>query len=223
MLLVVALVPTVGALFFSLGPKANECFSLLVAEQRSSLVGSFEATGAREGLWTTIKNAEDKEVWSSKAPHGEINLKTKPGKFRVCFASQVAKPQVLSFDLRARSDFAWDLDTDKAATKKETDKVDSLVQRLLDRVMDVQDQQHHAITREQIYRATADSTHDRVVWWTVVKVAVLGLTSLSQVWYLRSLFEVKQIIYLLLCFTTLVLFSLLLPMGGSSRLTLGIA
>jgi hypothetical protein len=199
LLKLVCFAPLASSLFFSLPAKSHECFTITVKERRSLLTGSFEASGAKEGLVTTIRSG-DNELFSSKDAHGELSLKTEPGKYSLCFTSQVTKSQVLSFDVRVRSELDWeDLDTDKAATKKQTDKVEDLVRRLLDRVLDVQDQQHHAITREQVYRSTAESTHDRVIWWTVVKFVVLAITSLSQVWYLKSFFETKQIIYFLFC------------------------
>ncbi len=151
---------------------------------------------------TTIRSGYN-ELFSSKDAHGKLSLKAESGKYSLCFTSQVSKPQVRSFDVRVRSELDWeDLDNDKAATKKQTDKVEDLVRRLLDRVLDVQDRryQHHAITHEQVYRSTAESTHDRVIWWTVVESVGLPITSLSQVWYLKSFFETKQIIEFLFCF-----------------------
>ncbi|KZT41101.1 supernatant protein factor, C-terminal domain-containing protein [Sistotremastrum suecicum HHB10207 ss-3] len=56
----------------------------------------------------------------------------------------------------------------------------------------VKDEQEYIVVREKVHRNTAESTNDRVKWWSIVQGIVLFLVCGWQIYYLRSLFESKR-------------------------------
>ncbi|KAL4075779.1 emp24/gp25L/p24 family/GOLD-domain-containing protein [Scleroderma yunnanense] len=58
----------------------------------------------------------------------------------------------------------------------------------------VKDEQEYIVVRERRHRDTAESTNDRVKWWSVLQAIVLFSVVTWQVYYLKSFFEVKRII-----------------------------
>ena len=104
------------------------------------------------------------------------------------------RKQVVSFDARVSHEYDYDGDTADIATKAHTAKVDDLVKRLYTRVVDIEEQQHHAITREDVHRSASEAASNKVAWWSMTKMRVLTVCTVIQVWYLKSFFEVKQII-----------------------------
>jgi hypothetical protein len=49
----------------------------------------------------------------------------------------------------------------------------------------VKDEQEYIVLRERTHRNTAESTNDRVKWWSVVQAIVLFLVCAWQVYYLK--------------------------------------
>ena len=49
----------------------------------------------------------------------------------------------------------------------------------------VKDEQEYIVVRERTHRNTAESTNDRVKWWSVAQVIILFLVVAWQVWYLK--------------------------------------
>lgn len=49
----------------------------------------------------------------------------------------------------------------------------------------VKDEQEYIVVREKVHRNTAESTNDRVKWWSIVQGIVLFLVCGWQIYYLR--------------------------------------
>lgn len=49
----------------------------------------------------------------------------------------------------------------------------------------VKDEQEYIVVRERTHRNTAESTNDRVKWWSVAQVIILFLVVAWQVYYLK--------------------------------------
>ncbi|KAF8681042.1 Supernatant protein factor protein [Rhizoctonia solani] len=58
----------------------------------------------------------------------------------------------------------------------------------------VKDEQEYIVIRERVHRNTAESTNDRVKWWSIGQAVVLVAVCGFQVYYLQSFFEVKRVI-----------------------------
>ncbi|KAG8927645.1 p24 complex component [Tulasnella sp. 419] len=58
----------------------------------------------------------------------------------------------------------------------------------------VKDEQEYIVIRERTHRNTAESTNDRVKWWSVFQTILLFAVCGWQIYYLKSFFEVKRVI-----------------------------
>jgi len=56
----------------------------------------------------------------------------------------------------------------------------------------VKDEQEYIVVRERTHRNTAESTNDRVKWWSIAQTILLFAVCGWQVYYLKSFFEVKR-------------------------------
>lgn len=52
-------------------------------------------------------------------------------------------------------------------------------------LMTVKDEQEYIVVRERTHRNTAESTNDRVKWWSVTQVIILFAVVAWQVYYLK--------------------------------------
>eukprot|EP00747_Dinoflagellata_sp_TGD_P211061 gnl/TRDRNA2_/TRDRNA2_84262_c0_seq1.p2 gnl/TRDRNA2_/TRDRNA2_84262_c0~~gnl/TRDRNA2_/TRDRNA2_84262_c0_seq1.p2 ORF type:complete len:201 (+),score=48.92 gnl/TRDRNA2_/TRDRNA2_84262_c0_seq1:36-638(+) len=189
------LVGITEGLFFELKSAAKECFKTDPSKGHF-LIGSYEADGPVEGVTVTLNNPSDKIVWKSTESSAKLNLEaTVDGAHSLCFESTVSQGQMVSFNFRVdEHGDEVSLQHKEFVTKDHTDKVGELVAQLEARAADILDQQQYTITREAVHRDTAESTNSRVMWWTVMEVLSLISLAAFQVYYLRSYFEVKQVV-----------------------------
>lgn len=70
--------------------------------------------------------------------------------------------------------------------------LDGAVRSLNNLVHAVKAEQSYIVIRERTHRNTAESTNDRVKWWSIFQVVVVIANSLFQVYYLKRFFEVTS-------------------------------
>ncbi|GAA5827178.1 hypothetical protein JCM11251_001155 [Rhodosporidiobolus azoricus] len=58
----------------------------------------------------------------------------------------------------------------------------------------VKDEQEYIVVRERLHRDTAESTNDRVKYWSIVQTCMLFGVCAFQVFYLKRFFEVKRVV-----------------------------
>ncbi len=185
-----------AGLFFRLNPKQPECFALPSIAVDGTITGSFEAVAKHEGMTTKLTNL-GKTIWQSTQPSAKfaVNVTAEDSAPGICFESNSKNSQTVSFSVAVRNNTEWDNHDDtNVATEKHTAKVSDLVTRLKWKVADIMDQQQYAITREHVHRSIAESTNSGVQWWAIAQVLCNTLLALVQIYYLRSYFEVKQIV-----------------------------
>lgn len=191
-----------SGLFFELKQMSqggSECFKAKPG-QGHRLIGSYEADGPSEGVTVKVFDPKKKELWKSTDSSAKFSIAVvDEGQHELCFDSTIDESsQMISFNYRVdpHGDIEDPADVShmQFVTKDHTDKVGELVSKLEMRANDILDQQQYAITREAVHRDTAESTNSRVVWWTLVEVAALIALAAFQVYYLRSYFEVKQVV-----------------------------
>ena len=61
----------------------------------------------------------------------------------------------------------------------------------------VKDEQEYIVVRERRHRDTAESTNDRVKWWSVLQAVVLFSVVAWQIYYLKASLTVSSILALL--------------------------
>ena len=74
----------------------------------------------------------------------------------------------------------------------DSNTLDASVRSLNKLVHDVKAEQSYIVIRERTHRNTAESTNDRVKWWSIFQVVVVIANSLFQVYYLKRFFEVTS-------------------------------
>ena len=78
------------------------------------------------------------------------------------------------------------------ATKRHTLETTRLVEILRDKVEGIKTQQEFALTRETVHQNMAQTTSERVLWWTLGEAVLLLALAVLQFRYLRGFFEVKM-------------------------------
>ncbi|GAA5918301.1 hypothetical protein JCM21900_003980 [Sporobolomyces salmonicolor] len=58
----------------------------------------------------------------------------------------------------------------------------------------VKDEQEYIVVRERLHRDTAESTNDRVKYWSIVQTLLLCGVCAWQIFYLKRFFEVKRVV-----------------------------
>ncbi|KAF8528992.1 emp24/gp25L/p24 family/GOLD-domain-containing protein [Hysterangium stoloniferum] len=66
------------------------------------------------------------------------------------------------------------------------------IRDLANGLQSVKDEQEYIVVRERVHRNTAESTNDRVKWWSIIQTIVLFAVVGWQIYYLKSFFEVKR-------------------------------
>ena len=59
------------------------------------------------------------------------------------------------------------------------------VRNLVQGLQAVKDEQEYIVVRERVHRNTAESTNDRVKWWSIGQTIMLFAVCAWQVWYLK--------------------------------------
>jgi len=59
------------------------------------------------------------------------------------------------------------------------------IRDLMNGLTAVKDEQEYIVVRERTHRNTAESTNDRVKWWSVIQAVVLFIVVAWQVYYLK--------------------------------------
>jgi hypothetical protein len=62
-------------------------------------------------------------------------------------------------------------------------------------IAQVKDEQSYIVVRERTHRNTAESTNNRVKWWSIFQIIVLLGQGVFQVWWLKRFFEVRSILH----------------------------
>ena len=109
------------------------------------------------------------------------------GKFQYCF---INNDNVNTKDVTFNIHGVVYVDGDDENAKT----LDGSVRKLARLIREVKDEQGYIVIRERTHRNTAESTNDRVKWWSVFQVGVVIANSLFQIFYLKRFFEVTSMV-----------------------------
>jgi len=178
------------ALFFKISPNARECFGV-DAKSGDDIVFSFEAIGSDRSVRTSLSFKEQELYSEIKASGNQRITAAEDGQYRLCFKSLLSYVQTISFNVRAQKQ---ETHPEELATLDDSKKLEALVAALEGKVQEISAQQSYATTREAVHRDTSETTNSRILWWTFLEVAVLVVLAGFQIYYLKSFFEVKQLV-----------------------------
>ncbi|AET38076.1 Emp24p Ecym_2340 [Eremothecium cymbalariae DBVPG len=119
--------------------------------------------------------------------HGDVAIRaTAPGKYTYCFDNRKSGSRTKDVSFNIHCIVYVDLDDPNSNT------LDGAVRMLSKLTREIKNEQSYIVIREKTHRNTAESTNDRVKWWSIFQLAVVIAQSLFQIYYLRRFFEVTS-------------------------------
>ncbi|EJS43795.1 emp24p [Saccharomyces arboricola H-6] len=149
-------------------------------QSSSQLTGDFIIYGPeRHEVLKTVRDTS----------HGEITLSAPyKGHFQYCFLNENTGVETKDVTFNIHGVIYVDLDDPN------TNTLDSAVRKLSKLTREVKDEQSYIVIRERTHRNTAESTNDRVKWWSIFQLGVVIANSLFQIYYLKRFFEVTSLV-----------------------------
>lgn len=134
-------------------------------------------------------NGQDVIEAQRDVSYGEakVNAPTK-GRYQYCFLNENSNTQTKDVTFNVHGVVWIDLDDPNS------DTLDSAVRKLSKLIKEVEDEQSYIVIRERTHRNTAESTNDRVKWWSIFQLGVVAMNSLFQIYYLKRFFEVTSMV-----------------------------
>lgn len=110
------------------------------------------------------------------------------GKYTYCFSNEKwsANTKEVSFNVHG---IVYVPESEAPADPLEVE-----VRALSELLAQVKDEQSYIVLRERVHRNTAESTNERVKWWSIFQMFVLISQGIFQVWWLKRFFEVKRVV-----------------------------
>ncbi|CAG8585751.1 7584_t:CDS:2 [Paraglomus occultum] len=138
----------------------------------------------------TMTDPNDKQIIKEdRQSTGTYSVGTQfDGRYTYCFSNEMSSvtDKTVSFNVHGLVYIPED--------SSHTDPVEKEIRELADNLAAIKDEQAYLVIREKTHRNTAESTNDRVKWWSLFQFAVLISVCLWQVFYLKSFFEVKRVV-----------------------------
>ncbi|WBW75240.1 COPII-coated vesicle component Emp24 [Schizosaccharomyces osmophilus] len=112
-----------------------------------------------------------------------------PGKYKYCFKNDALDNEAKEVLFNVHG-VIYVSDEDLEANNPLIGKV----RNLHDTISRVKSEQEYFLARERVHRDTAESTNDRVKWWSILQTVILLSVCGFQIIYLKRLFEVKRVV-----------------------------
>ncbi|KAF2002682.1 hypothetical protein P154DRAFT_520797 [Amniculicola lignicola CBS 123094] len=210
-LFIAALAVPIQALHFFIDGAQQKCFFEELPKD-TLVVGHYEAfvyddnsktyvANPDVGVFITVEEVFDNNhriIANRGANKGRLTFSAADsGEHRLCFIPQnVQSSGWMSSGLHGSVKFELDLAIGETSKIESTDKgkIDDIVQKVTDlnsRLQDIRREQIFQREREAEFRDQSESTNARVVRWTLIQLAILGVTCAWQLSHLRAFF-IKQ-------------------------------
>lgn len=196
-------------LYFHIGETDKRCFieevpdeTLLIVNYKLQLhdpqTGGFMQTAPGLAMHVDIRDPDDKMILSKVySAEGKVALTShKPGEHVICIQSNSTK-WFAGGQLRVHLDIKIGehaMDYGDIAEKEKYTQLQLRVRQLQDQVEQVMKELSYQRYREEKFRATSESTSQRVFWWSIMQAfEVLGL-AVWQCTHLKRFFEAKKLV-----------------------------
>jgi len=170
-------------------PKAEECF---YEDMDRGVDVVFEWSVIDGGLLDIeirVKK-DDTIMWSKlyfegRDPGEWIYSTTLPGTYAFCFSNHMARFTVKAvwFDLKLKKQ------AEQLASPDDISPMERLIKEVELDLTEIKREEHYFKIREMVARNTAESTNERVQWWSIGESVLILLMSFGQIYYLRRLFS----------------------------------
>lgn len=196
-------------LYFHIGETDKRCFieeipdeTLLIVNYKLQLhdpqTGGFMQTAPGLAMHVDIRDPDDKMILSKVyAAEGKVAITShKPGEHVICIQSNSTK-WFAGGQLRVHLDIKIGehaMDYGNIAEKEKYTQLQLRIRQLQDQVEQIMKELSYQRYREERFRATSESTSNRVFWWSLIQAgAVLGL-AFWQCRHLKGFFEAKKLV-----------------------------
>ncbi|GAA5989544.1 hypothetical protein JCM5350_002103 [Sporobolomyces pararoseus] len=109
------------------------------------------------------------------------------GRYTYCFSNEMSTVTGKTVSFNVHGVMYVEDDGHTAPIEKE-------IRALSAALEDVKDEQEYIVVRERLHRDTAESTNDRVKYWSIVQAILLAAVCGWQIFYLKRFFEVKRVV-----------------------------
>jgi hypothetical protein len=204
---VVLLPPTSNAVYFYLEGSEPKCFieelpkeTMVVctysAEELSDIDGVFREN-PNLGIQMTVEELSEKHRVSTQkgSSSGHFTFtSSESGDHSICFTTN-STGWFTSSKTKLHLDVEIGDPTDHAQDHKESlSDLAQSVRELNTKVQEIRREQTFQREREAEFRDLSEATNSRVVWWTIVQMAVLGATCVWQMRHMKGFFVAKKLV-----------------------------
>ncbi|GAA6051902.1 hypothetical protein JCM3770_006566 [Rhodotorula araucariae] len=109
------------------------------------------------------------------------------GRYTYCFSNEMSTVSGKTVSFNVHGIMYVEDDGHTAPIERE-------IRQLAEALEAVKDEQEYIVVRERLHRDTAESTNDRVKYWSIVQTVMLFAVCAWQVFYLKRFFEVKRVV-----------------------------
>ncbi|KAK9899944.1 supernatant protein factor, C-terminal domain-containing protein [Cystobasidium minutum MCA 4210] len=170
-----------------IAPSTKECFfEDLSAEDKMTVTYQVAAGGELDiDFWVT--NPRDDFMYKlNKMDTGTYSFTAHlDGRYTYCFSNEMSSVTGKTVSFNVHGVMYVEDDGHTAPIEKEIRALSAALEA-------VKDEQEYIVTRERLHRDTAESTNDRVKWWSIIQTVLLIAVCAWQVFYLKRFFEVKR-------------------------------
>ncbi|ETN03685.1 hypothetical protein PPTG_15905 [Phytophthora nicotianae INRA-310] len=196
--LAVYVAPLVFAMHVTIPSGASECFSVEAESFKHGISLNYEVLrGVADELETELTDGKDQVVYARKGTSGRyMSPIGEGGMHSVCFKNERSPvgDVVIGFSFHA-DDPSHEVLSNADATKiKQVQELEDIVYELSVNLDTVKDTQAFMKAITNHHNQLIMSTHNRVMWWTLVEMIVLTAVSMAQISFLRRTLEVRRIL-----------------------------
>ncbi|KAG9509539.1 Transmembrane emp24 domain-containing protein eca, partial [Fragariocoptes setiger] len=197
------------SLYFHIGETEKRCFieeipdeTLLIINYKLQLhdpvTGGFMQTAPGLAMHVDIRDPEDKVILTKVyQAEGKVALTShKPGEHVICINSNSTKwfaggQLRVHFDIRVGEHA---VDYSKVAETEKYTQLQLRIRQLQDQVEQTVKELNYQRYREEMFRATSESTSNRVFYWSILQLAVVSALAVWQSTHLKRFFEAKKLV-----------------------------
>eukprot|EP01006_Ploeotia_vitrea_P019494 TRINITY_DN516_c0_g1_i1.p2 TRINITY_DN516_c0_g1~~TRINITY_DN516_c0_g1_i1.p2 ORF type:complete len:223 (+),score=106.75 TRINITY_DN516_c0_g1_i1:39-671(+) len=188
-------VTNVSALQFYLGMMEEKCLSEDVSKNEL-IVGDFVVTpGSRthNDVIVRVTGPSNQILYQKEGTaEGKFAFTTNEiGEYKVCFSNMAMSQKTIKFSFKTGVN-AKDYTT--VAKKDNLKPLEVELRRLEDTTAAIHEELLYMREREEVMRNTNESTHSRVLWFSVLSMVILVSLSTAQIFYLKSYFRKRKLI-----------------------------
>ncbi|KAL3864060.1 hypothetical protein ACJMK2_005768 [Sinanodonta woodiana] len=198
-----------SALYFHIGETEKKCFIEEIPDE-TMVVGNYKVqvydfsvkdylpSAPGLGMFVEVKDPEDKIILSrTYAADGRFTFTShSAGEHVICLHSN-STAWFSSGQLRVHLDIQVGehaIDYQQVQAKDKLSELQLRIRQLVDQVEQVTKEQNYQRYREERFRATSESTNQRVLWWSIAQTVILLITGFWQMRHLKSFFEAKKLV-----------------------------